>query len=240
MITLFPEIFQGSLDASILGRARREGKVEIVVHHMREWGDGPHRYLDDPPYGGGPGMLLKPGPLCRALDDVCNDDTFVIAMTPAGHLFNRDRVVQLAEMDHLCILCGRYEGFDQRIVDSRVDLELSIGDYVLTGGEIPALAVIDAVVRRFPGVVGNDRAVAEDSFETGLLEAPHYTRPAVFEGMPVPDVLKSGHHAAIEQWRLTESLRRTAERRPDLLADRDLPAAWQKILAGLADPSESQ
>ena len=240
------------MDASILGRAIKRELVDIRVHNLRDFSLPPHNQVDDYVYGGGPGQVLKPEPLARALQSLSDeraaasdqpakiDRPYVIALTPTGRRLDRDLAVELSERERLVLLCGRYEGFDQRVLDRYCDLELSIGDYVLTGGEFAALVVVDAVVRRIPGVVGNKAAVPNDSFERGLLEPPRYTRPASFDGMDVPPILLSGDHAKVDQWRLRQALKRTLERRPDLLESKDLPEQWRRILRGLAVPGESQ
>lgn len=219
VVTLFPEMVSAPLGASIPGRIQQEGLASVRVHDLREWGLGRHRTVDDSPYGGGAGMVLRPEPLAGALAALRRPGSTVILLDPAGEVFRQERAADLASRTHLVLLCPRYEGVDER-VRALVDLELSIGDYVLTGGELPALVVVDAVLRLLPGAI--DAASLEDeSFARGLLEYPQYTRPAVFDGRGVPNVLVSGDHAAVRRWRLRESLWRTAERRPDLLAARD-------------------
>jgi tRNA (guanine37-N1)-methyltransferase len=240
VITLFPEIFSETLQASILGRAQDSGAVQIKVHNLRDWAQGVHRQVDDSPYGGGPGMVLKPEPLAAAIRATRSEAATVIALSPSGRRLDRDLVLDLSGREHLVLLCGRYEGFDQRILDAFVDAEISIGDYVLTGGEFPALVLIDAVVRRLPGVLGNEDAAGDDSFEAGLLEAPAYTRPANFEGTEVPEVLLSGDHGRVRRWRLERSLDRTLRRRPDLLEARKLPAEWEELLAALANSATKE
>jgi tRNA (guanine37-N1)-methyltransferase len=220
VITILPEVFGPVLAASILGRAIGRDALEVVVHDLREWTDDRHRTTDDYPFGGGPGMVMKPEPVFRALDEIqamADEPGTVVLMTPQGERLGQPLVRTLSAATRLVIVCGRYEGFDERI-RTRADLEISIGDYVLTGGELPALALIDAVARLLPGVLGASESADEDSFSDGLLEYPQYTRPADFKGMAVPDVLLSGDHARIAAWRRRESVRRTAERRPDLIA----------------------
>jgi tRNA (guanine37-N1)-methyltransferase len=220
VITLFPNVVAGPLAASIPGRIQERGLATIRVHDLREWGIGRHRSVDDYPYGGGAGMVLRPEPVAAALAALRRRDSTVILLDPAGEPFSHARAVDLAARAHLILVCPRYEGVDERI-RSMVDLELSIGDYVLTGGELPALVVIDAVIRLLPGAI-DDASTDEESFADGLLEYPQYTRPATFEGRSVPRVLVSGHHGEVRRWRLRESLRRTLERRPDLLEGRVL------------------
>ena len=221
VITLFPEIFEPVMGSSMLGIARDRGALEFHAHDLRTWAlPGVHRQVDDSPYGGGSGMVLRPEPMFDAVDAVREADDrrpLVVLMSPQGLPFDQRLAEQLAGEERLLILCGRYEGFDERI-RSLADLELSIGDYVLTGGELPAMVVADAVTRLLPGVLGGETSAEDESFTTGLLEYPHYTRPADFRGMQVPEVLRSGDHARVARYRRDESLRRTARRRPDLLA----------------------
>lgn len=224
VITIFPEMFDGPMSASIVGAAREKGLLELRVHDLRAWTHDRHRTVDDYPYGGGPGMVMKPEPLFAAIETVAassDPPPHVVVFTPAGVRFDQRCARALANKERLILVCGRYEGIDERVM-TLADLELSIGDYVLTGGELPAMVVIDAVVRLIPGVLGDDASSVEESFEHGLLEYPQYTRPALFRGLAVPDVLLSGDHARIAQWRRREALARTALRRPDLLAAADL------------------
>jgi tRNA (guanine37-N1)-methyltransferase len=222
VVTLFPDVFDAPLAASIPGRIQERGLATVRVHDLREWGIGRHRSVDDAPYGGGAGMVLRPEPLAAAVSAVRRPDSLVILLDPAGEPFRQARAADLATRSHLVLLCARYEGVDDRI-RSLVDLELSIGDYVVTGGELPALVVIDAVLRLLPGAI-DAASTLEESFGHGLLEYPQYTRPATFDGLDVPAVLVSGHHGEVRRWRLRESLRRTLERRPDLLEGRTLTA----------------
>jgi tRNA (guanine37-N1)-methyltransferase len=215
VVTLFPEMFEVPLRTSIVGRALERGLVEVAVHDLRERGLGRHRSVDDYPYGGGAGMVLRPEPLSAAIEPLRAAGAHVVLLDPAGTPFTDALARELAGTRHLALICGRYEGVDER-ARSLVDRELSIGDYVLTGGELPALVVIDAVARLVPGVIEAESHEA-DSFSHGLLEHPHYTRPEVFNGVPVPPVLLSGHHGEVDRWRRREALRRTLERRPDLL-----------------------
>ena len=217
ILTLFPAMFEGPLAQSIPGRIQEEGLASIRIHDLREWGIGRHRSVDDAPYGGGAGMILRPEPVADALDTIRRPDSVVILLDPVGEVFRQARAADLATRSHLVFVCPRYEGVDERI-RSLVDLELSIGDYVLTGGELPALVVIDAVIRLLPGAI-EDASTVEESFSDGLLEYPQYTRPAVFRGMDVPSILTSGDHGAVARWRHEQAVERTRRRRPDLAAD---------------------
>jgi tRNA (guanine37-N1)-methyltransferase len=214
ILTLFPAMLDGPLAASIPARIQEQGLATIRIHDLREWGIGRHRSVDDAPYGGGAGMILRPEPVADALDAVRRPDSIAILLDPGDEVFAQARAVELATRSHLIFVCPRYEGVDERI-RSLVDLELSIGDYVLTGGELPALVVIDAVLRLLPGAI-EAASTAEESFAEGLLEYPQYTRPAVFRGMGVPAVLTSGDHGAVARWRHEQALERTRRRRPDL------------------------
>ncbi|SCW74800.1 tRNA (guanine37-N1)-methyltransferase [Paenibacillus tianmuensis] len=220
VLTLFPAMFDGVFTSSILGKAREKGLVELNTVNFRDYANNKHNTVDDYPYGGGGGMVLKPEPLFAAVEDVTSgleSKPRVILMCPQGEPFSQKKAEELAAERHLIFLCGHYEGYDERIREHLVTDELSIGDYVLTGGELPAMVVIDSVVRLLPGVLGNETSAVTDSFSTGLLEYPHYTRPANFRGWEVPDVLISGHHGNIEEWRRKQSLERTWRKRPDLL-----------------------
>ena len=229
ILTLFPAMLQGPLAESIPGRVQARGLAAVRVHDLRHWGLGRHKSVDDYTYGGGAGMVLRPEPVAAALEALRRPDSTVILPDPGGEVFAQARAHDLAAKTHLIILCPRYEGVDERI-RSMVDLELSIGDYVLSGGEIPALAVVDAILRLLPGAIDAE-STAEESFAAGLLEYPQYTRPPVFRDVPVPDVLTGGHHEAVRKWRLKESLRRTIRRRPELLADRPMSREETKLLA---------
>jgi len=208
---------QGILDSSILKRAQDKELAELEAVDLRTYAQDKHRSTDDAPYGGGPGMVMKIEPIYRALEAMRTPETKVVFMTPQGRPFTQKIAEELATEKHLILLCGHYEGVDQRVSDHLVDDEISIGDYVLTNGAIAALIVTDAVVRLLPGVLGDSQSAVQDSFSTGLLDHPHYTRPEVFEDWGIPDVLKSGNHAAIEKWRKERALEATRERRPDLL-----------------------
>lgn len=217
ILTLIPGAFDQVFDESILGAARRSGLIEIRIHNFRDFGEGRHKTVDDTPFGGGPGMLLKPGPLVAAIRKLraSGPPAPVIGMTPQGIPFSQTMAKELAALERLILVCGRYEGFDERILPA-FDLQVSIGDYVLTGGEFPAMTVVDAVSRMIPGTVGRSESVVEDSFYHGALDHPQYTRPAVWENQAVPAILLEGHHARITQWRRGEALQRTAGHRPDL------------------------
>jgi tRNA (guanine37-N1)-methyltransferase len=229
VLTLFPPMVDGPLRQSIPGRILDRGLATVRVHDLREWGMGRHRTVDDYTYGGGAGMVLRPEPVAAALAAVRRPDSVVILLDPAGEVFRQSVAHELAEASHLVFLCPRYEGVDERI-RSMVDRELSIGDYVLTGGEPAALVIMDAVLRLLPGAI-DEASTSEESFAEGLLEYPQYTRPAEFDGVPVPPVLVSGHHEQVRKWRLRESLRRTLERRPDLLEGRSLTKEEAKAMA---------
>ena len=220
VITIFPAMVEAGLAEGVVGRARERGLIDIRVRDLREYTDDRHRSVDDVPYGGGPGMVMKPEPLFRAVEAVAAErgqPAAVVLMTPQGRQFTHAEAERLSRLERIVVICGRYEGVDERVAEALVSDEISIGDYVLSGGELPALVVIDATVRLVPGVVGDAESVEGESFVQGVLDHPHYTRPAVFRGMAVPDVLVSGHHAAIERWRHDERMRRTRARRPDLL-----------------------
>lgn len=222
IITLFPEFFEGLQSHSIVGRAIGTRKVEISAHNLRDYATDNYRSVDDHPYGGGPGMVLKVDVLHRALVDVRSQipdgRTKVILLTPQGQVYKQAIAKKLSKVENLILICGHYEGFDERIRDY-VDIEVSIGDYVLTGGEIPAMVVVDSVVRLLPGVLGDDKSSAEESHSEGLLEYPHYTRPEEYEGKKVPEILMSGNHGEIEKWRRDQAKARTKERRPDLVLE---------------------
>lgn len=222
VITAFPEVFEPVMGSGMLGIARGRGALEFAAHDLRDWAlPGVHRQIDDSPYGGGSGMVLRPEPVFDAVEAVTAMDPrrpLVVLMSPQGERFDQERAERLATHDRLLFLCGRYEGFDERI-RSLADVELSVGDYVLTGGELAAMVVADAVTRLLPGVLGGDTSIQDESFTTGLLEYPHYTRPAEYRGLNVPEVLRSGDHARIARWRREQALLRTASRRPDLLGN---------------------
>jgi tRNA (guanine37-N1)-methyltransferase len=231
VLSLFPDMFTGVFGASIMKKAQEKGSVSLAVTDIREFSENKHNQVDDYPYGGGAGMVLKPEPMFNAVEKITEGrKPRVILMCPQGERFTQAKAEELALEEDLVFLCGHYEGYDERIRQHLVTDEISIGDFVLTGGELPAMTVIDAIVRLIPGVLGQADSHIQDSFSTGLLEHPHYTRPADFRGMKVPDVLTSGNHAKIEQWRMEQSLKRTLERRPDLLENYDLSKEQQKML----------
>ena len=235
ILTLFPDLFSPFLQEGILGRAVKKGLVDIRRTNIRSFARGPHKVTDDRPYGGGNGMVMKPGPIYRALESIdrTNKRSLVLLLTPQGKTFQQAMARELSGQDQLVLICGRYEGVDERIRSDCIDMELSTGDYILSGGEIGAMVVIDAVSRLVPGVLGGERSNVEDSFEDGLLEYPHYTRPRIFKGKEVPPVLLSGDHEKIRLWRRTQSLKRTLERRPDLLKRGGLREEDKAILAKL-------
>jgi tRNA (guanine37-N1)-methyltransferase len=237
VLTLFPEMVDGPLAASIPGRIRERGLVTIRTHDLRGWGLGRHRSVDDAPYGGGAGMVMRPEPIAAALDELRRPESLVVLLDPAGEPFRQARAHDLAGRSHIVLVCPRYEGVDDRIRDL-VDLELSIGDYVLTGGEPAAVVVIDAVIRLLPGAI-DDASTDEESFADGLLEYPQYTRPPSFRGRDVPAILAGGDHGAVGLWRLRESIRRTIERRPDLLAGRPTTAQEQALIDELRTTDET-
>src|SRR4051812_212277 len=220
VFTIFPDLVDGFLSGSLIGKARRDGVLIVNVHDLRSAATDPHRSVDDAPFGGGAGMVLAAEPLFGAVDKA-DPPRPLYLLGPGGERFTQDKARQMSqERQGFSLLCGRYEGVDQRVADHLVDGELSVGDYVLAGGEVAALVVIEAVARLVPGVMGNDRSVGEESFGDGLLEYPQYTRPAEFRGWPVPDVLRSGDHGRVARWRRAAALARTLERRPDLVAQR--------------------
>lgn len=233
IFSLFPEMFSGPLGSSLLGKARSKDILSIEVINFREYSTNKHRSVDDYPFGGGAGMVLQPEPVISALRDnldLDDPDTEIILMSPQGKVFNQEAACELSQKKRLAFICGHYEGFDERI-RSFVTQEYSIGDYVLTGGELPAMVMIDAISRLIPGVIKEQESYEEDSFYHGLLEYPHYTRPQIFEGMEVPEILLSGHHENIRKWRKKESLRRTLLRRPDLLEHYELSKEEANMLA---------
>ncbi|KHL91845.1 tRNA (guanine-N1)-methyltransferase [Paenibacillus sp. IHB B 3415] len=251
VLTLFPEMCEGVFGTSILGKARDKGIVSLNAVNFRDFSGNKHNSVDDTPYGGGGGMVLKPDPIFAAVEHVLAETSAeagaaesaidppakprIILMCPQGRTYNQQIAEELAQEQHLIFICGHYEGYDERIREHLVTDELSIGDYVLTGGELPALTVIDSVVRLQPGALGNETSAVTDSFSTGLLEYPHYTRPAEFRGWKVPDMLLSGHHANIEVWRREQALQRTLERRPDLLETAELSAKDKLTLKRLQE-----
>jgi tRNA (guanine37-N1)-methyltransferase len=217
VLTLFPGMFSGPLDESIVKRARATGLLDLNIHNLRDWTHDRHRTVDDRPFGGGPGMLLKPEPIFEAVESLRREKTRVILLSPAGRKFDQAVARELAQHDVLLLVCGSYEGFDERVREALADDDLSIGDFVVTNGALPAMVIIDAVTRLLPGVLGDDASSQDESFSHGLLEYPQYTRPAEFRGMKVPEVLMSGNHAEIEKWRSQQAKARTEKQRPDLL-----------------------
>lgn len=238
VLTLFPGILEGPLNESILKRGREKGLLSVAVRNIRDYTEDKHKTADDSPYGGGAGMVLKPGPICSAFEAIQaehpGEKFLTILLSPQGRLFDQKRAEELSgEKRRIVLLCGHYEAIDERVVEAIVDEELSIGDYVLTGGELAALVVIDAVARLLPGVLGDEESAYRDSFGDGLLDHPHYTRPAEFRGRKVPDVLLSGNHADIEKWRRREALKTTLMKRPELLATAYLTDEDRKVLEEL-------
>ncbi len=220
IITLFPEMFEPVLNDSIIGRAQKSGAIEINCHQLRDYAFDKHRRVDDTPYGGGMGMLMKAEPIALCFEDICKQTgtkPHFIYMSPQGKTLNQQRIKELSQIDNVCILCGHYEGVDQRLLDAFIDEEISIGDYVLTGGELPAMVLTDSLARMVPGVLSNNECFTEESHFNGLLEYPQYTKPSEWRGMEVPEVLLSGHHANVDKWRKEKSLEVTQKKRPDLL-----------------------
>jgi tRNA (guanine37-N1)-methyltransferase len=241
VFSLFPEVFDPYLNVSILKRAISGGLLEVFLHDIRAWTHDRHHVCDDTPYGGGGGMVMKPEPIFTAVEDVLGSPPQcpVILMTPQGRSFTQQVAQEFTQYDRVALLCGRYEGVDERVRKYLVTDEISVGDYVLTGGELPALILMDSIIRTVPGVLGDPNGAVQDSHAIGLLEGPHYTKPAEFRGWGVPDILKSGDHAKIAQWRHEQALKRTAERRPDMLSAYPLSKQDKKFLASL-DQDEDQ
>lgn len=239
--TIFPEVMRAYVEASVLGKAQSSNLLEVHLHDLRDYTQDRHRTTDDEPYGGGGGMVMKPEPIFTAVEQVLGNQlegTAVILLTPQGRVFDQAIAYELAERPRVALICGRYEGVDERVREHLATDEVSIGDYVLTGGELPALVVIDAVARLLPGVLGDEQAPRKDSHTHGLLEHPHYTRPAEYRGWEVPEVLRSGDHGRISEWRRRESLRRTLQRRPDLLAEVELSPEERGWLEAQPDEGE--
>jgi len=216
VLTLFPEMFEGFIQTSIIGRSLENKLVKVKLLNIRDFSEDKHRSVDDAPYGGGPGMVMTPQPIRDAIQAI-NEASHIIFLSPKGQPLDQKKVIDLSKKDNITLICGHYEGIDQRIIDTYVDEEISIGDYVLTGGELGAMVVIDSVTRLLPGVLGDEDSYKEDSHYNGLLDHPHYTRPQVFDGLEVPPVLLSGHHEKIEKWRLEQSIINTYEKRSDLI-----------------------
>lgn len=235
VLTVFPEMFGPVLTAGIVGKAIQNGLADVRVHDLREFAHDRHRSTDDAPFGGGPGMVMLPGPLFEAVRSLePSPEACVVALTPQGELFDQRTAERLAGLERIVLICGRYEGIDERAIEGLATEEISTGDYVVSGGEVPAMLIVDALVRLLPGALGHsEEALADDSHTSGLLQHPQYTRPADFEGLAAPEVLLSGNHAAIARWRRREALRRTLERRPDMLAKADLSAEDLRILRAL-------
>lgn len=230
ILTLFPKMFQGPLNESMLGRAKKAGLVKINIHDLRHFTHNQHRKADDRPYGGGPGMVMKPEPIFEAVEFIGQGPTRIILMSPQGETFSQEKAKELAAETHLLFICGHYEGVDERVRQKLITDELSIGDYVLTGGELAAMVVIDALVRLVPGVLGKSESATKDSFYQELLDCPHYTRPPVYRGMEVPQVLLSGDHQEIQKWCRREAIRQTFLKRPDLLEGANLTEEDKRFL----------
>lgn len=239
ILTLFPELFAGPFDSSILKRARERGLIDINLVNIRDFSANKHRTVDDTPYGGGAGMVICPEPVFGAVEHIAamrgGAPGRVLLMCPQGRLFNHELAVDLAREEHLVLICGHYEGIDERVRENLVTDEISVGDYVLTGGELPAMIVVDVVARLIPGVLGGEASAAEESFSDGLLEYPHYTRPREYRNLAVPEVLLSGHHEKIRRWRRRQSLLRTLASRPDLLQQAALTDEDKEILNSIID-----
>jgi tRNA (guanine37-N1)-methyltransferase len=239
ILTLFPDLFSPFLHAGVLGRAVEKGLLDVRLTNIRSFARGSHKVTDDRPYGGGNGMIMKPGPIVRALESIDRVDgsSLVVLLTPQGQTFEQSMAWELARADQLVLICCRYEGVDERVRSDQIDMEVSIGDYILSGGELGALVILDAVSRLVPGVLGGERSNLEDSFQDGLLEYPQYTRPDVYQNWRVPSVLLSGNHGQIAEWRRRQAILRTAKRRPDLLEKGNLCDEERKwILENLLDP----
>jgi tRNA (guanine37-N1)-methyltransferase len=219
ILTLFPEICRAPLSESILKRAQTSGALDLRIHNLRDWTTDKHHIVDDAPFGGGQGMVMKPEPIFAAVESLRTDKSTVVLMTPQGRKFTQSAASEFSQREHLIVICGHYEGIDHRVTDHLSDAEISIGDYVLTNGAIAATVFVDAVARLLPGVLGHEQSAADDSFSEGLLEAPQYTRPAEFRGWKVPEILLSGNHAEIAAWRKEQAIKRTQQNRPDLLRD---------------------
>ena len=238
ILTLFPEMCQIVMSESIIGRAQKAGKVEIVCTNIRDFSGNKHNKVDDMPYGGGMGMVMAAGPIYDCYNSLYNegeDKPHLVYLSPKGKVFNQQKAIELSKLDRLVLLCGHYEGVDQRVLDEIVDEEISIGDFVLTGGELPALAVADAVCRMLPGVLSDDLCFQDESHFDGLLEYPQYTRPAIWKNKEVPEVLLSGNHKNIEEWRRCKSIKTTLEKRPDMLKESDISEKDKKLLKKYAD-----
>ncbi len=229
VVTLFPELIDVYTSNGIIGRAVENGMFKIGYVNLRDYSEDKHKKVDDYPYGGGPGMLLKPEPMFNALDAIKKQNSYVIYLSPKGNLFNQKKAKELSEKEHIILVAGHYEGIDQRIVDKYVDEEISMGDYVLTNGELPVLMIVDAVGRLIPGVLGSDESTVEESHSGSLLEYPQYTRPESYMGLDVPEILLSGHHKKIEEWRRFKAIEITLERRPDMIKDNSIIEEYNKL-----------
>ncbi len=241
IITLFPEMCDTVLNESVIGRARKKGVMEIVCHQLRDYAFDKHKRVDDSTYGGGMGMLMMAEPIALCFEDICarlGKKPYFIYLSPKGKTLSQDKVRELAGMENICLLCGHYEGVDQRVIDLYVDEEISIGDYVLTGGELPALVLTDSVCRMIPGVLSDDLCFEEESHYNGLLEYPQYTKPSVWRGIGIPDVLLSGHHANIEKWRRESSVLETARLRPDMLESAQLTEKERQLISKKTDGND--
>ena len=244
LMTLFPDMCDRVMSESIVGRARARGDIEVCCHQIRDYTLNRQCQVDDYPYGGGLGMVLFPQPIADCFRAVCEQTgtrPHLIYMTPQGKTLTQKRALELSKMDNICVLCGHYEGVDERVIEALVDEEISVGDYVLTGGELPALTLIDCVARLVPGVLSADECFTDESHFSGLLEYPQYTRPAVWEGREVPEILLSGHHANIQKWRRAQAVERTARRRPDMLASAELtPAEKERVAEILSEQTDTE
>ncbi len=229
VVTLFPELIDVYTRNGIIGRALENGMFELGYVNLRDYSEDKHKKVDDYPYGGGPGMLLKPEPMFKALDAIKKHNSYIIYLSPKGNLFNQKKAKELSEKEHIVLIAGHYEGIDQRIIDRFVDEEISMGDYVLTSGELPVLMIVDAVGRLIPGVLGSDESTVEESHSGSLLEYPQYTRPESYSGLDVPEILLSGHHKKIEEWRRFKAIEITLERRPDMIKDNNLIEEYNRL-----------
>lgn len=242
-VTLFPEMFDSITEYGVTGRARKQGLWQFDAVNPRRFADNKLGYIDDRPFGGGPGMIMMAPPLAAAIDSArraqAGQNGRVIYLSPQGAPLTHDKVFELAQLSDLILLCGRYEGIDERLLTNSVDEEIGIGDFVVSGGELPAMMLMDAVLRLVPGVLGDQQSAEQDSFANGLLDCPHYTRPLEFQGLPVPEVLRSGNHGLIAEWRLKQSLQRTLARRPDLLAKRDLIPQEARLLQQIREEQQA-
>jgi tRNA (guanine37-N1)-methyltransferase len=238
IITIFPEVFSGPFSAGLVQRAEEKGIVDIDVVDLRQFALDKHRTTDDYPFGGGPGMVMKVEPIYKAVTDLRRDGTKVVLLSPQGKRLDQSMVKELAELEHMVLICGRYKGVDERVRDLVVDIEISLGDYVLTGGEIPAMALTESIVRLLPGAMDGKESAEEDSFQDGLLDSPRYTRPRCFKDMDVPEVLVSGNHQAVNRWRREMSIRNTVRKRPDLIEKVPLTGEELKILEDLKNEEE--